>query len=249
MKPLGIGVGSAGLVDAEQGVLKSASNLGWHDVPLKARWEQRYRLPVYVSNEASIAALGEHYFGAAAGYDDFIFLGASRRAVGAGIFINGKLYQGMNGYAGEVGHMVIDPDGAPCPCGQRGCWEAEIRAACDLRALMEGDLNMLRLHDVVAAAQRGDALAGEIVARINGVLALGIANLVTIFNPQLIVLGGSLGKTVETFMPAIRAIVSERLVVLNEGVAEIVPSAIPTNACAMGAVASVLDDIFSEPSL
>ncbi len=264
IKPLGIGVGVGGLVDVAEGVLKSASNLGWHDIPFKTSWEQRYNLPVYVGNEASIAALGENYFGAAAGYSDFIYLGASRRAVGAGIFINGKLYQGMSGYAGEVGHMVIDPQGSMCPCGRRGCWEAEIRAACDLRPLRErlqtavssqileitkGDFSAIRLRTVIAAARAGDALASEMVTRINDVLALGIANLIVILNPQLVVLGGSLGMAIEPFVPAIRTATIEQLTVSGDGIAQILPSAIPTNACVMGAVALVLDDILSEPLL
>ena len=129
IKPLGIGVGIAGMVNAADGVLRGATNLGWRDIPFKALWEARFHLPVYVGNEASIAAFGEHYFGAAAGYRDFIYLQASLSALGAGIFIDGKLFQGMNGYAGEVGHMRIDPAGPPCGCGRRGCWEAVLRSA------------------------------------------------------------------------------------------------------------------------
>ena len=214
-RPLGIGLGIVGLVNATEGVLRSAFNLGWRDIPFKALWERRFKLPVFVGNEASIAALGEHYFGAAAGYRDFIYLQASVSALGAGIFINGKLYQGMGGYAGEVGHIVIDPAGARCSCGKRGCWEAVLRAAPP--------------EDRIA------------------VLAVGIAGLVNIFNPQLIVLGGPLGRAMEAHLPALLDLVTEQVMMPADSRAEIVISRIRSNACAMGAVALVLDEILREP--
>jgi predicted NBD/HSP70 family sugar kinase len=216
--PLGIGLGIAGLVNAAEGVLRGAANLGWHDIPLKAMWEQRFRLPVYVGNEASIAALGEHYFGAAAGQRDFIYLQASASALGAGIFIDGRLYQGMGGYAGEVGHMMIDPAGARCTCGRRGCWEAVWRASSTAESRID-------------------------------VLAAGIANLVHIFNPSLIVLGGPLGRAMESHLPALRKRVAGQVALPADSMARIEISQIPSNACAMGAVALVLDEILREPSL
>jgi predicted NBD/HSP70 family sugar kinase len=216
-KPLGIGLGIAGLVNAADGVLRSASNLGWRDIPFRAMWERRFGLPVHVGNEASIAALGEHYFGAAAGYRDFIYLQASTSALGAGIFINGKLYQGMGGYAGEVGHIVIDPAGAPCTCGKRGCWEAVLRAS--------------RAPNRIA------------------VLAIGLAGLVNILNPQLIVLGGPLGGIIGAELPELRDRVAEQVTVPADSLAKIETSHNPSNACAMGAVALVLDEILRAPSL
>jgi predicted NBD/HSP70 family sugar kinase len=212
-KPLGIGLGAAGLVNAADGVLRSAYNLGlgWHDIPFRALWERRFRLPVHVGNEATIAALGEHYFGAAADYRDFIYLQTSTSALGAGIFIDGKLYQGMGGYAGEVGHIMIDPAGAPCVCGKRGCWEAVLRAA-----------------------DSSDRLA---------VLATGIAALVNIFNPPLVVLGGSLGHAMKPVLDALREQVAAQVTMPADSLPDIDISAITSNACALGAVALVLDDI------
>jgi predicted NBD/HSP70 family sugar kinase len=215
-KPLGIGLGTAGLVNAADGVLRSAYNLGlgWRDIPFKALWERRFRLPVHVGNEATIAALGEHYFGAAAGYRDFIYLQASTSALGAGIFIDGKLYQGMGGYAGEVGHIVIDPAGAPCVCGKRGCWEAVLRAADPSERL--------------------------------AILATGIAALVNIFNPPLVVLGGPLGRAMRPALDVLREQVAAQVTMPADSLPEIEVSAITSNACALGAVALVLDDILRE---
>ncbi len=216
MKPLGIGVGIAGLVDTQQGALKVAANLGWHDIPVKDLWERLFSLPVQVGNEASIAALGEHYFGAASGYTNFVNLYLSPTAIGAGIFIDGKLYQGMGGYAGEVGHMVIDPAGERCACGKRGCWEVLLRAAIG--------------NDEMTT-----------------VLAAGVADLINIFNPQLIVLGGPLGITLTPLLDSIRILTASQITLPQNSMAEIVVSQIESNACAMGAVALVLDDILRQP--
>jgi predicted NBD/HSP70 family sugar kinase len=210
-------VGIAGLVNAADGVLRGATNLGWHDIPFKALWEARFHLPVLVGNEASIAALGEHYFGAAAGYRDFIYLQASLSALGAGIFIDGKLFQGLNGYAGEVGHMLIDPAGPPCGCGRRGCWEAVLRSA--------------------PVSQRA------------AILALGMANLINLFNPPLIVLGGPLGRAIQGEVAQLWQQVAEQVALPADSLPDLRLSAIPSNACAMGAVALVLDTILREPSL
>lgn len=216
-RPMGIGLGIAGLVNAADGVLRGSANLGWRDIPFKALWEQHFKLPVHVGNEASIAALGESYFGMAMGYQDFIYLQISPSALGAGLFMDGKLYQGMGGYAGEVGHMVVDPTGAQCTCGKRGCWEAMLRAAPS-------------------------------EARIT-VLAAGIANLINIFNPPLIVLGGSLGRSLEPDLPALVDRVAAQVTIPADSLAAIQTSRIASNACAMGAVALVLDAILREPSL
>ena len=232
MEPLGIGVGIAGLVDTQHGTLKVAANLGWHDIPFKEMWERRFRLPVHVGNEASIAAQGEHYIGAAMDYTDFVYLNISPTAIGAGIFINGKLYQGMGGYAGEVGHMVIDPGGERCMCGKRGCWEAQLRAA---------------IRETGPSAPLNPKLTQTNV-QINAVLATGIANLINVFNPQLIVLGGPLGIALAPSLKAIHAATADQITVPDDSMAEIVVSQIESNACAMGAVALVLDEILRQPT-
>jgi predicted NBD/HSP70 family sugar kinase len=252
IQPLGIGLGIAGLVNPEEGVLKLSSNLGWRDIPFRTRWQERFGLPVKVGNEASIAALGESYFGGAAGYTDFVYLVISTTALGAGIFVNGRLYQGIDGFAGEAGHMVIDPAGPPCTCGKRGCWETLLRAACNVEPfqtrIRQGDPGAITFRTVIDAAQEGDALAASAVNRVTDILASGIANLVNLFNPQLIILGGPLGLALGSFLPAIETAVAAQVVVPAERVAEIKLSQITSNACAMGAVALVLDEILREPS-
>lgn len=223
--PLGIGLGIAGLVNAAEGVLTSSANLGWRGIPFRERWNARFKLPVHVGNEASIAALGEHHFGAAQDHSDFIYLGITRSAIGAGLFINGALYQGIDGYAGEVGHIQQDPAGPLCTCGKRGCWEALLRAAVE--GIPTGDL----------AAQP------QVIALISA----GVANLINTFNPQLVVLGGQVGRALETALPVIQSQVAQQITMPLESSALITSSPITSNACALGAVALVLDDIMSDP--
>ena len=172
LTPLGIGAGVLGLVQADTGELRLAPNLHWHNLPLQSIWHERYGIPVFVENQATAAALGEHYFGAAKDYADTIFIDASVLGIGAGIVLNGKLFKGSQGFAGEAGHMVVDPNGPLCGCGNRGCWEAVLSSpaiAGRLRERIErgepsvavdlvgGDLDELTLETVHQAAVMGDA--------------------------------------------------------------------------------------------
>lgn len=257
MPLLGIGLATPGLVHARDGTLRTATNLGWRDIPFQTRWEARFGVPVRVGNEASIAALGEHYFGAGTGFSDFVYLELSARAIGAGLFVEGRLYQGVDGYAGEVGHMVIDPAGPVCSCGRRGCWEAVLRQACDLAPLQAaltagtssslGGAERLTRAAVLAAAQTGDPLARDYVERLLNVLVSGLANLANVFNPQRIIVGGSLGLLLSPFLPALQSVLMTQITLPAESAPELVLAQIASNPSALGAVALVLDAIMSEP--
>ena len=122
---LGIGLGVPGLVNVQNGELLFAPNLGWRNVPLRLMLSQRFHLPIYVENEANLGALGEYYFGIGRNVDNFIYL-SSGVGLGGGIIINGKLYKGWRGFAGEIGHIQRDPQGELCGCGRRGCWETQV---------------------------------------------------------------------------------------------------------------------------
>lgn len=226
MKPLGIGLGISGLVNAANGTLTASATLGWRDIAFRERWEQRFGLPVHVGNEASIAALGEQYFGAGQRASDFIYLGITPTAIGAGVVLNGALYQGTSGYAGEVGHMLIDPSGPPCRCGKYGCWEAMLRYAIN--------------------GQDPATLGRD--PRITAIISIGIANLVNIFNPQLIVLGGPVGRGLGEGLTSIRAQVAGQITILPDSTARIELTQITSNACALGAVAQVLDAVMGDPA-
>lgn len=208
----GGGVAVCGMVRREDGVVRLAPNTGWMDEPLGEvlSAELGRDRPVAVGNVADVSALAEHIRGVAVGCDNLIYLYGDV-GVGAGIIAGGRPVTGHGGYGGEVGHMVVNPSGRPCSCGSRGCWETEIGEAALLRAAGWGDpaglavaaarrtaLQRRRLsgHEAVLAvvepAARGDANAKAAVRQVGDWLGFGVANLVNIFNPEMVIFGGTL---------------------------------------------------------
>jgi glucokinase-like ROK family protein len=261
LRPLGIGVGVPGLVDTSQGKLIFAPNLRWTNVPLRLMWSQRFDLPIFVENEANAAALGEYYFGVARGVNSFIYLSAGI-GLGGGVLIDGKLFRGSSGYAGEVGHMTVDPDGDLCGCGKRGCWETKVGPRAVLRGvrkiladgahsfindLAAGDLESITFDMVVQAAESSDPVALKALQNVGEYLGVGVANLINIFNPELIVLGGALSLANEFLLPVIEDTVCESALKPPCENIHFAASAHGADACVMGAVALVLDDILREP--
>jgi glucokinase-like ROK family protein len=261
LRPLGIGMGVPGLVDLRQGKLIFAPNLHWNNVPLRLIWSQRFNLPIFVENEANAAALGEYYFGAAQGVDSFIYLSAGI-GLGAGIVLDGKLFRGSNGYASEVGHMTVDPNGELCGCGKRGCWETQVGPRAVLRRvrktlesgvpsalcdLVEGDLERISFESVVQAAGQGDSVALRALQEVGERLGIGVANLVNVFNPELIVLGGALNLASTILLPIVERLIRENALTPACENVRVAASAHGIDACLMGAVALVLDDILREP--
>jgi glucokinase len=204
-----VGVGAPGLSNPATGVLHTSPNLpGWQDVPLRDIIAQELGVTAHLINDANAAAIGELYYGAGKGASDFIYVTVST-GIGGGIIINGELYAGPTGTAGEVGHMVIDDNGPPCNCGNRGCWEtlASGRAlASEAKRLIKkgttttilelagGNINEVNAEVIHRAALAGDRLANRLIARTGYYLGVGLANLINIFNPELIVIGGGLSN-------------------------------------------------------
>jgi len=261
LRPLGIGIGVPGMVDVHQGKLIFAPNLHWSNVPLRLIWSQRFNLPVFVENEANAAALGEFYFGAAQGVNNFIYLSAGI-GLGAGIVLDGKLFRGSKGYAGEVGHMTVVSDGELCGCGKRGCWETQVgpravlgrvRATLEsgtpsvLCYLVEDDLEHISFESVVQAANQGDSVALRALQEVGEQLGIGVANLVNVFNPDMIVLGGALSLASPFILPVVEQIVEVNALTPNIENISIVASAHHADATVMGATALVLDEILREP--
>lgn len=261
LRPLGIGIGVPGLVDLKQGKLVFAPNLRWTNVPLRLMWSQRFDLPIFIENEANAAALGEYYFGVARGKNNFIYLSAGI-GLGGGIIIDGKLFRGSSGYAGEIGHMTIDPDGELCGCGKWGCWETKVgpRAVLQhvrnilaegtpslINELSEGHLDGITFNNVVDAAELADSVAVDALKDVGKYLGIGVVNLINIFNPELIVLGGALSLAHEFLLPVIENTVKESSLKPPCEHIEFKASGHGSDACVMGAVALVLDDILREP--
>jgi len=202
-----VGIGAPGPLDVEAGVVVAPPNLpGWPHVPLKQLIEDGLGITTFLENDANAAALGEHRFGAGRGTKHMIYVTVST-GIGGGLILNGKLYHGSGGMAGEIGHTTIMPNGPRCACGNRGCLEALASGTAVARQARErvargvptliadlagSDPERITARLVAKAASQGDVEAQEIIAEAMSYLGIGMANLVNLFNPQLIVIGGGL---------------------------------------------------------
>ena len=244
-----VGVGAPGLVDRD-GVLRFAPNLSLDGeaLDLRSPLEARLAVPVTVDNDATCAAWGERQVGAAQGLDDVI-LATLGTGIGGGIVTDGSVERGANGFAGEIGHMVVDPNGPPCPCGQRGCWErfasgsglgrlareaVHAGRAPRVLQLAGGDPEAVRGEHVTRAVAEGDAEAAAVLDRFAWWLALGLANLTNIFDPQAFVLGGGLVRAGESLLAPTRATLRELLPKARPDVA-VLPATLGERAGPVGA--------------
>jgi glucokinase-like ROK family protein len=263
MRLFGVGIGIPGLVDVASGTLIYEPNMGWHAVPLRQLLGAKLDLPILVDNDANAAALGERYFGAAQDVDNFVYVVANI-GLGTGLVIGGHIFQGTSGYAGEVGHTTIDPNGPLCRCGNHGCWErlASQRALIERvqRAIQAGQYSSIEdmakhnpdqitIQEIVDAARGGDTVARRALEETGVYLGIGIANLINTFNPSLVAFGGALSLADEFLMPIVRQIVLERAMTGPREAAQVVVSAFKSDACVMGGVALVLHEILSRPRL
>ena len=221
---LGIGVACAGLIEPGTGKVLYSPNLNWRDLPLKEMIERQVHPPVYVGNDVNMAALGELHYGAGIGKNHMVcvFVGTG---IGGGIVINGHLYEGANGFAGEIGHATIDWDGPPCPSGNAGCWEGfasgtamqrrtlealDAGEASMLSDMIHGDPGKMRVELIAEAAAKGDALAQRIIAETGEMLGAGCANLVNMLNPEQIILGGGVIRGIPELVDIVDAVVKRR---------------------------------------
>ena len=204
-----IGVGAPGLSNPDTGILYTSPNLpGWEDVPLRDVIEKGLGKPAFLINDANAAAVGECHSGAGRGARNFIYITLST-GIGGGIIINGEIYTGCAGMAGEVGHMVIDDKGPPCNCGNRGCWETLASGTALAREARQrikegtstsitdytgGDMGKVNAEAIHKAALAGDRLAKELIALTGYYVGVGLTNLINVFNPEVIVIGGGLSN-------------------------------------------------------
>ncbi len=248
----GIAVAAAGVIDTENGTVTHSPNLpGWCEVPLKKSIEEALGLPTFLINDASAAALGEHRFGAGKGVSHLVYVTVST-GIGGGLILGGRLYTGASGSAGEVGHMVIDANGPRCSCGNVGCLEVlasgtalareaqkliQQGASTKIAELANGEPSNVTAKLVADAARQGDALAREIISQAATYLGMGLANLVNIFNPEMIVVGGGVAKIGDMLLDTARRVAIERAFRLPAQRVQIVPSRLSDNAAILGAVA------------
>lgn len=256
-----VGVGAPGLVDPETGIVATSPHLpGWCDIPLRDLIQERLGRRTFLINDANAAAIGELCFGAARSARNFIYITLST-GIGGGIVIDGKVYSGAIGAAGEVGHMTIDDDGPQCNCGNRGCWEAlasgtalarearqRIRegAATSIPRCAGSGVEGITAETVHRAAKQGDGLARELIERTGHYVGVGLANLINIFNPELIVIGGGLSNIGDMlFEPALR-VASERAYGASFRAVRFAPAELGPNSGVIGAAAHARREIESE---
>lgn len=204
-----VGVGTPGAVN-EDGVVEFSSNLGFNDTPLRDLVEERIGKPTFIENDANCAALGEQIAGCGGGVQNFVAVTLGT-GVGGGIILGGKLLTGVNGAAGEIGHMSVEMGGIPCPCGREGCFEQYASATALVRQtkeameqdrektsllweLAEGNLENVNALVTYTAAHAGDERALDVLEKFNTYLSVGVADLINIFQPDVLCIGGGISK-------------------------------------------------------
>jgi len=246
----GIAIAAAGAIDTDKGLITSSPNLpGWLDVPLRDIVSKRYGADTCLLNDANAAALAEHRLGAGRSTANLIYLTVST-GIGGGIIINGELYSGTSGCAGELGHMTIDANGPECSCGNRGCLEALASGTAVaseakrrikegepslLTDIVSGDLEGITAEKVATAAHSSDRLALEVISRAAGYLGAGMVSLVNIFNPEVIIVGGGLSKMGELLLKPAREMVKQRAFPLCAGAVRIVTAELGDDSGLLGA--------------
>lgn len=248
---LGIGIGVPGLIDTAGGDVRSSVNLGWHDLPLRSLIQRRYDLPVSIANDSHLAALAEYTFGGHPAEHVVVLLVG--RGIGAGIVLNGQMFLGDTGGAGEIGHVVVEEQGQSCRCGNSGCLEtvastqAISRRACALagaqpdsllhRSAQSGDVTLELIREAVAM---GDATARQVIAEVGRYLGITVAHVVGILNIRRIIIAGQVATLGAPLLHAIREEVATRTLSILAHETEIEIARLGPDAVILGASALLL---------
>jgi glucokinase len=252
-----IGIGCGGPLDRKSGTLYTVPNLpGWEGICLTREFGDEFGVPAFLENDANAAAMGEHLFGAGKGVDDFVFLIVGT-GIGGGIIANGRIYRGFGDNAGEIGHHKIIPEGPLCPCGDRGCLEA-LASGTSIARIAREQLDQkpetllwqwisspeeVTAELVARAAGQGDSFASSIWQECMYHLGIGVANVVNILNPRLVILGGGVTKAGELLFEPVRRIVRERAMPALAADVEVVPAKNGDLVGLMGAFAVALENV------
>lgn len=232
---VGIGIGTPGLVNTREGIIVNAVNLAWQDLPLGQLLQKKYKIPVLVLNDSQAAAIGEFVYGREHRSDQNLIVVNVRYGIGAGILINGHLFQGDAGWAGEIGHVVVQDNGDLCRCGKRGCLET----VSSVRAVLK-NLNLDSVDQAVASFDLGDLRTRQVVANAAYHLGLSLANLISMLNIQKVIFTGDMTRFGATWLAGIQeAMQSAALSRLSENT-ELELGRLDYRACVLGASASLL---------
>ena len=248
LRPAGLSVAVPGLVEQATGTVVLAPNLGWHGVPVAEELETRLGLSVRVENESNLAALAEHWTGAAVGIDDFVCV-FGEVGVGGGVVLGGRLYRGTHGFGGEFGHVSVDPEGRSCACGSRGCVETlvgqeAIAAAAGIPP--SGESRGLTDELVRRAAEGSPAVVGALHDA-GRWLGVALASTFNVLDLHAVVLGGCFGPLAPWLVDEIRATLVERSLAARSGAFTVLPSAFGDGAAVRGAAALPLHRVLDAP--
>ncbi len=253
-----VGIGAPGPIDLAAGVVVAPPNLpGWDRVPLKQLIESDLGITTFLENDANAAAVGEHRFGAGRGVDHMIYVVVGT-GVGGGLILDGRLYHGASGMAGEIGHIVVKLDGPVCACGNCGCLEALTSGPSIAREarqriaqgqstliteLVQGDPDRITSKIVAQAADHGDETAKSILAEAMHYLGLGMASLVHTLNPELIVFGGGVSNLGERMFGPVRQVIADVAFAEAAEAVRVAPAQLGDNAGVLGAAAVAMSQL------
>jgi predicted NBD/HSP70 family sugar kinase len=257
----GIGMSISGVIDYNEGKSIYCPNIGGlNDFPVKSFMEARTGLPVFVDDSVRCMAIAEKHFGAAKGYENFLFVSLGK-GIGVGIYVNGKVYRSSTGLAGELGHITVAEDGPLCNCGNRGCLEAIasgpgiIRRAREgiesgiitlLTSLIAGDFERLTVEVIADAAKQGDKFAYYIINRTGEYIGIAIAAALNLFGSELVVLGGGIAGSGDIMTEAIKRTVQLRALGVISSRVKIVESSLDEFVAARGAATKFVNMLFSD---
>ncbi|GGJ84408.1 transcriptional regulator [Streptomyces camponoticapitis] len=242
-KVIGVGLGVPGPIDVVSGTLGSTSILpGWTGINPSKELAGRLGVPVYVDNDANLGALGELVWGSGRGVKDLAYIKVAS-GVGAGLVIEGQIYRGPGGTAGEIGHITLDESGPVCRCGNRGCLETFTAARYVLPLLRSSHGRDLTMERVVQLAREGDPGCRRVIADVGRHIGSGVANLCNLLNPSRVVLGGDLAEAGELVLAPIRESVSRYAIPSAARQLSVLPGALGGRAEVLGALALVLSEM------
>jgi predicted NBD/HSP70 family sugar kinase len=247
---VGVCVAFCGIVRQADGVVIMAPNLGWWDVPLGKLVRERLATEhdVKVANEADLGALAEHRRGAGATVDDLLFV-SGEVGVGGGVIIDGRPLNGAFGYGGEIGHLPLNPDGARCGCGSIGCWETEVgEHALLARAGLPLDGGRAGVEELLRRAAAGDETALAAFEHVGTWLGRGIAGLVNVLNPRVVILGGLFARIYEYIDAPMKRETARLALRPSSAVVSIVPSALGVDASLLGAAELAFEHLLDDPT-
>jgi glucokinase-like ROK family protein len=245
---LGIAVSAPGIVNHHSGVVQYSTHLKWREVPLSNRLAEHCgdEVPIYVDNDTNLAALGEQVFGVGDGVDNMVIVMVGTRGIGAGLILNGEIYHGTGGGAGEIGHMPVADNEVACLCGRKGCLEALASGWALVRRAQEAGVghpestNGITFDDVRRSVELGAPVADALAREAGHYLGLAVATLISTLNPRCVVIGGSVSQLGEPLFDSLRCTVQRQTLGLLVDEAEIRPASLGEDVNLLGAVAQVL---------